>query len=517
MGKSAKTTKTSTTVTFAQLRDLLGKPVDAPAFVAAMARSGKVVTKPDFVIAKEAGFDFAIGRPDGAKRNSPKVATTLFLYGEGGDKHRAFVDLPFGLAFSTRADLLARLPAPKGTWKIGKGDVPVTTKDASHDRWLFDGVEVSAHYDDGEVGSIIVQMPPEAVGGRKLATNPLHFAVKPVDAPADAVLVGMALLVAWAAEKFGVPPKHAKTPLGKQLLARAITPRAFLIGACDKTLTTLDVDAKLEHFLNAYVHRLYIGDAFDARDKTAKAIAKLLVLDRDDERAYNDDFLGTFAKAVENPYYVPDSWDAVDRIAPVLDARWADFQATAFDRAPELGLYERAAKLRDAHVVTADRAPKRATPGVAVDDKLAGELVALVGRVLADADVKSVLARAGLPIGKKIDEQANPALGVSYMGVKLPVGDKRVMGVDSVCFYASKQRSYIRGIGSEVEFVGYPAALPLGLAFGDAKVAVVKRLGKPSSADDGGAIWRDAKRRISCKFASGKLVQVDIGLPPDWR
>src|SRR5580704_7794062 len=294
MGKSAKSKKTSTTVTFAELRDLLGKPIDTPAFVGVMARSGKVVMKPDFAIAKDAGFDFAIGRPDGAKRNAPKVATTLFLYGEGGAKHRAFADLPFGLAFSTRDDLLARLPAPKSTWKIGKGDVPVTTKDASHDRWVFDGVEVSAHYYDGAVGSIIVQRAPEAVGGRKLATNPLHFAVKPADAPADAALVGMALLVAWAAEKFGLPPKHAGTPLGKQLLARAITPRAFLIGACGKTLTTVDVDAKLERFLNAYVHRLYIGDEFDARDKTAKTIAKLLLLHRDDERAYNDDFLGTF-------------------------------------------------------------------------------------------------------------------------------------------------------------------------------------------------------------------------------
>ena len=154
MAKAGKTTE-SVGLTFAELRTLLGKPISDPAFVAAMKRAGKVVVKPDFVIAKEAGFDFSLARPKGAKRNAPKLASTLFMFSEGSEKHRAFGDLPFGLAFTTRDDVLARLPAPKSTWKIGEGDVPVTTPDADHDSWLIEGVEISAHYRDGAVRVVL--------------------------------------------------------------------------------------------------------------------------------------------------------------------------------------------------------------------------------------------------------------------------------------------------------------------------------------------------------------------------
>src|SRR5580704_7400292 len=86
-------------VTFGELRRLLGKPVKDPAFVAAIelaGKLGKVVVKSDFVVAKQAGFDFALGRPDGAKHNAPKVATALFMFRENGDKHRQFADPPGG-------------------------------------------------------------------------------------------------------------------------------------------------------------------------------------------------------------------------------------------------------------------------------------------------------------------------------------------------------------------------------------------------------------------------------------
>src|ERR1700743_1717220 len=78
---------TKSGVGFAELRELLGKSPGEPGFAAVMARVlGNVVTKSDFVVAKEAGFDFALGRPEGAKRNAPKVATTLFMFAEGRDK-----------------------------------------------------------------------------------------------------------------------------------------------------------------------------------------------------------------------------------------------------------------------------------------------------------------------------------------------------------------------------------------------------------------------------------------------
>jgi hypothetical protein len=504
-----KTTKSG--VGFAELRELLGKSPSEPAFTAVMARvPGRVVTKSDFVIAKEAGFDFALGRPEGAKRNAPKVATTLFIFAEGRDKHRQFADPPSGFAFTTRDQLLASLPAPLHSWKIGKGKVPVETKGVHHDRWLVDGFEVSAEYsDEGIVRGFTATLPEDASVGREIPTHPLHFETKPVDAPVDAELIGMALLVAWAAERFGLPAKHATTAAGAKLKRREITPRAFLIAACGKTLTTADFDPKLESFLFGYTHRMFIGDD----NKANKAIAKLLRLSRDDERAYTDDFLGTFAKVVDSPFYVPDSWDAVDRIAPILDARWADFSATGFEGAPQLASYEKAAKLRDERTVVADRAAVEVKGGA--DAKLAADMLALIGRPLADKAVKAVLERAGLPVGKTIDEQANPALGISYMGAKLVLAGKRVLGVRSVEFHANKQRSYIRGIGGEVEFAGYPAALPFGVAFGESQDAVVGKLGTPERRDAEHVMCRDGKLRIYCRFARGKLVAIDVGLPPE--
>jgi hypothetical protein len=424
---------------------------------------------------------------------------------------RQFGDPPPGFAFTTRDELLATLPPPASSWKLGKGNVPVDAKDVYSDRWIVDGYEIIASYRDGAVTDLTATLAA-ASSARKLATNPLHFETKPADAPADAALIGMALLVAWAAEHVGLPAKHASTPLGAKLKQRAITPRAFLIDACGKTLLTTDFDPKLESFLYGYVHRLH-GE----REVGDKAIAKLLRLSRDDERSYNDDFLGTFSKVLGSAYYVPDSWDAVDRIAPILNARWADFSATEFERAPDLKLYEKAAKLRDARDVSAAHSPSN---NGAADDKLAGEMSALVGKPLTDKAVKAVLARAGLPVGRVIDEQANPALGISYLGAKFVIAGKRALGVSSVGFHANKDTRYIRGIGSSVEFAGYPAALPHGLAFGDGEAAIVKKLaksvgGKAATRNDSIIIWPDGDRRIWCRIANGKLVSLELGLRPE--
>jgi hypothetical protein len=493
-------------VAYDLLCSLLGKQPDDPAVTAMIAKAGKVTVKSDFIIAKEAGFDFSLGRPPGAKK---KVLTSLFLFREGNAGHRGYPDLPSGFAFTTRSELLAKVPAPQESFKIGKGTVPVSTPDVSHDTWIVDGRELTASYRDGNVGHINIALPADQMGGRDLSTHPLHFESRPPDAPADAELVGMALLVAWAATKHGLPAKHAASPLGKQLLARKITPREFLVGACAKTLTSLDVAPALGDFLHGYTHRL-----FTERDQANAAIAKLLHLHRADERAYPDDFLGTFKHAVDNPFHVPDSWAAVDRIAPVLDARWADYQATRFARAPDLKLYEKAAKARDARAVSAARAD---VAPAAADAGLAEELVGLIDRALKDPHVKTVLTRAGMPIGKKIDQQANPALGIAYMGTKFEIDGKKELGVDAVYFFAAKQKSYIRGIGGEVEFAGYPGPLPHGLVLGESRAAVAKKLGKPTKTYEDNDYWTPStNRKLACTFAKGKLVELYIGRPRDY-
>ncbi len=496
--------KAAIPVKYSTLVGLLGKQVDDPAVTAMIAKAGKVTVKSDFIIAKEAGFDFSLDRPPGAKK---KVLSTLFLFPDGKDGHRGYADLPAGFAFTTRTDLLGKLPAPAVSWKLGKGKVPASTKDVIWDQWTVDGYDVSANYRGGaEVRHITVSAPEEATGGQDLSTHPLHFETKPPDAPPDAELVGMALLVAWAADRFGLPAKHASTELGKQLVARQITPRAFLVKACGKTLSSLDFKPELGDFLYEYLH--HIVDDEGARAKADKQIAKLLHIDDPERRAYTDDFVATFAGAVENPFYVPDSWEALDRLAPVIDARLADFKATGYAAPPDLEIYKKAATLRDKQKVTPARAQLAAATA---DDALADDLVALIGRSLKEPAVKAVITRAGMPVGKRIDQQANPALGVAYMGTNMQIDGKKQLGVDAVWFYAAKQKSYIRGIGAEVEFAGYPGKLPRGLALGDSRAAVAKKLGKPTNTYDDSDYWEDKRLRLGCDFSKGKLVELRIG------
>jgi hypothetical protein len=486
-------------LSLATLRGLLGKPVDEAKD--ALAAAGKVKFSSDHVVAKDAGFEIALDRPPGAKK---KVLHTVFIY-------PAFGEVPKGFAFGTRAELLASLPPPKLTWVIGRGKVDVNSKNVSHDTWIVDGFEVLASYDKTGTIDHFTLSPSDEATGSTLATHPLHFETKPADAVEDAPLTGMALLVAWAADRHGLPAKHASTDKGKALAARKITPRRFLIEACGKTLSTLDVAPQLGEFLSVYTHNTYCGDD-DARKATYKPIQKLLKLERPDELRYTDDYLGTFSD-LESSAHVPDSWDAVDRIAPVIDARYADFQETGFQEPPKnLKAYEKAAKLRDAVKVTRET---KTLAKVAVDDALAETLVGLLGKPLTDKDVKAILTRAGLPVGKRIDEQANPASGISYMGSKFDIAGKHALGISNVAFHANKYKTFIRGIGAEVEMRGYGGALPSGVRIGDARDAVRNKMGAPTKSDDDDDVWNPKGRRIRAEFKRGKLVRMVFSLPRD--
>jgi len=490
-------------IPYQTLVGLLGKQPTDPAVAKVIAKAGKVSVNKDFIVAKDAGFDFSVGQPENAKRNDPRVLQTLFLFDEGVDKHRGYRDLPAGFRWGTRAELLAGVPAPRQSWKLGKGKVPVHSSDVLHDTWTIDGLDVCVSYRGGTaIRHYNISLPDEATGGRDFSTHPLHFATRPVDAPPGAELVGMALLVAWAADRFGLPAKHAGSPLGK----RAISPRTFLVQACGSRLSSLDLAPELGDFVHEYLHHVVDDDG--ARAAADKQIARLLGLADPERRSYNDDYLATFAGVLDSPFHVPDSWAAVDRIAPVIDARLADFQATGFASAPDVALYEKAAVLRDKVAIEPERAGVAAPKA---DDALADDLVALIGKSLKDPEVKAVLARAGLPVGKRIDQQANPALGVAYMGAKLEIAGKPQLGVDAVWFYAAKQRSYIRGIGATVEFAGFPGKLPRGLVLGEPRAAVANKLGKPSSTYEATDSWRSKGIQLSCGFAGGKLVELRIG------
>ena len=507
----AKAPAPAVKVAFKALRGALGKEVDDPAVKALLAKAGKVTVKPDYIVAKEAGFAFSIDRPEDAKRGAKKQLTCLFLYAEGRDKHRGFIDLPAGFTFTARADLLAALPAPKQTWKIGKGKVPVTTKNPDHDQWSIEGYDITVDYRDGAARGMQVTLAKDANAGRDLSNNPLHFGTKPTDARADAGLVGMALLVAWSTDRFGLAKKHQGSEPGTQLAKRAITPTAFLVAACDSKLNTNDVAPDLENFLYGYTHRMWMSADDGARDTIDAKIHALLRLDaadkQEDERAYADDFLGTFSD-LESPFYVPDSWQAVDRIAPVLDARWADFAETAFEKSPNIKLYVKAAELRDAVEIKPERV--KLVAGTA-DDELAKDLVSCMGAPLTDKGVRAFLGRAGLEISKRVEPQANATLGVSYMAVNQKFNGRAKLVVDTVRFYGPKRRAYIRG--TDLEFLAYPGALPNKLAFGMARAAVAKLLGEPESYEENDHFTMSKTLRIMCTFAGNKLVEVYYGKP----
>ena len=150
------------------LRPLFGLAEGDPKIAAALAKAGKVSwTKPDggqrYAIAKQAGLDILVERPEDAKRGAPMLVHTMFLYrAHDGAKRAQFAAPPYGLAFTTRTEVLRSMGPPVETWLIGKGAVPVTSPAADHDRWEIDGLNVCAEYDeDLGVKSIAIFVPGE--------------------------------------------------------------------------------------------------------------------------------------------------------------------------------------------------------------------------------------------------------------------------------------------------------------------------------------------------------------------
>lgn len=484
--------------TYAQLTSLLGKPVDDPAVKKVV---GDAKLDKDYIISKAGGFELHLDRPPGASNKTPKLITYLTLHADGDEKFKGFTGLPKPFAFGLDRAAVIELQ-PERAWKLGS-DAEPDDPEAFRFFWTVDGFELSATLGRkaGVVTSYGVAAPEDAVGGRDISDHPLHFEAAPSDAPDHAEVTGMALLLAWASETFDAPAKH-------RALTRKVSPRAHFVATCKTTLTTLDVDKKLGDFLYGYTNRMFNGE--DARAASARTIKKWLNLHRADEIAYSDDYLATFAD-LKNPYYVPGTWDAVDRIAPVLNARWADYQKTKFKKPPDLKLYEAAAKKRDAVKLAPEKKGAAAATGGFTET---AALLACIGKPLADKTTKDTILRAGMPVGKKIDQQANPAAGVSYMGDK----DKGKMRCSDVYFFAAKQKSYIRGMGKEVIFDGYQGELPLGVKLGDKRAAVHKAYGKPAFTNDRTDGWFPREdRRIAATFSKNDtLVSITFGLPADW-
>lgn len=157
----------------------------------------------------------------------------------------------------------------------------------------------------------------------------------------------------------------------------------------------------------------------------------------------------------------------------------------------------------------AKAAPPDAAPA------LTEALMSIVGKPLTDKAVKAVLTAAGLPLTKREDAQAVAALGVSYTGQKIDVGGKQVLGVHNVEFHAKGDTRTLSGSGEKVKFAAYNGALPHGLAMGDSKGVVRKKVGKPTTAWEDGDEWVDAtqRRRLLAEYARGKLIALTWAVP----
>jgi hypothetical protein len=322
-----------------------------------------------------------------------------------------------------------------------------------------------------------------------ITSHPMGYVAQPPSgAPPHAELLGAGILVAWIALRGGLAKKHAKA--AKPLVAREITGREFLVRALKGKLVDTDVTKQLAGFLVRYTHR---GSERE-------------------EAFYPVDYLAAFEKVVKNAHHVPDTWAAYERMAPILDTRYADYQLTKLVKPPPKGFYDKAIKARNAVKVDA---PKVEEQKIVVDAGFTDLLLSIVGRPIGDQAVKDILTVAGLPIGKRTDEQALPALGVSYMGSKY---ERKQLEVDDVCFYAKGATSYIRGIGAKVEFAQYGGALPHGVVWKDDRATVRKKIskvrGKPSRDDDEYLEWEDKQRRyLQLCFSGKKLLWVRWSMP----
>jgi hypothetical protein len=127
----------------------------------------------------------------------------------------------------------------------------------------------------------------------------------PANLPHAAAATHTGMFVAWALLSGLGGGAHATPEHVFQLAGRTITPGAFLLAECGGRFTDDDLDAEGNAFAQDY---------FDF-----------------DEGEYLDDYEAAVGQGTpsgpQGLYYVDDTWDNFDRLAPVLDRRFAEWRA----------------------------------------------------------------------------------------------------------------------------------------------------------------------------------------------
>ena len=138
------------TISFDEISPLFGLSIESPEVVMFLDshrdhRIGKPSDGDQYVTFKSLGFDMLFRQPPtAAGRSGPKtrVLRTVFLYREGQDKHAAFADPPFGIAFAdSRDDLLAKLGQPYRRSDLDAQGNP------GWEKWRIDDLTLHTMYD----------------------------------------------------------------------------------------------------------------------------------------------------------------------------------------------------------------------------------------------------------------------------------------------------------------------------------------------------------------------------------
>jgi hypothetical protein len=126
----------------------------------------------------------------------------------------------------------------------------------------------------------------------------------PADLPSEAGATHTGIFLAWALLS-GLAGELHETELPEdleQLRRREITPGSFFLAVCDGKFTDEDLSSEGNAFANHY---------FDLENGQ-----------------YLADYDEVLSGGLPSQYHVPDSWEAFDRIRPVLDERLSSWRAS---------------------------------------------------------------------------------------------------------------------------------------------------------------------------------------------
>ncbi|PKN45794.1 MAG: hypothetical protein CVU63_08405 [Deltaproteobacteria bacterium HGW-Deltaproteobacteria-20] len=469
---------------FAQLTNLLGRRIDDSELLAFLEQVGAKPPKNStdnnsttHAVAKKLGLEMGFSHivHDRTKHPPKKEERRYVTYFTCAWLREAFPGpLPGELdGAKTRADLEKRYGAP--TWTMYDDDDGLPMRErflvASSATWTL-GCEWS----------------------RNLGVSNVHVALRePRDLGDDGIAIGM--FAAWAALRAGLGKRHARSHEAASLLAKQITGREFVRQACEGHLWSDDIAPALEDFAYGYCHA-----AFDESEVWRKAARA------PDGVGLHGDFEATFSECNPDFELVPDTWPAWERLAPLLDARWADYQATKYRVAPAATLYAEARAAQDkAKKTTGKLKPPPPEAADAAED-LTDRLQALIGKPSTDAAVVALSRELGLRLPKKHEDVPDTTRGF-WIDYEKATG-KKTFTVRGITFLP-QGRHQVRFDG-DLRFAGYTGQLPCGIAFQDPRRSLTAKLGKPTDSDEDSIEWlfRKEKRRLIVWFEKGKIQSV---------